>query len=71
MNFPFYLILVNFNVKSHMWLLDSTALEKRDGRMESIFDPLIMAARGILRLKDERKSAGSLCSQLLPPSDGE
>lgn len=26
MNFPFYLILVNFNVKSHMWLLDSTAL---------------------------------------------
>lgn len=40
-----------------MWqvatIVDSTALEEGDGRLESIFDPL--AARGILRLSGERR----------------
>ena len=38
MNFPFYLILVNFNVKSHMWIvaviLDSIGTEEGSGRIK-------------------------------------
>lgn len=38
-----------------MWLvatvLNSTALEERDGRVKSIVNPLSVVARGILRLR--------------------
>lgn len=60
-----------------MWLmvaiLDRKALEERDGRVESIFDPSIVTAKGILRLIGGRRrcQVWSFSSQSLPPSDEE
>lgn len=54
-------------------MLDSKALEERSGRVESIFDPLIVTVGGIPRLIGGRRrcQVWSLSSQPLSPSDEE